>query len=195
MKTAFYLLCVVGLVALGWWWGQSSVEVEYTETVRTVTVYYENPSPTRVTHTPARMNLPLLLLAPADTVRETVIVRTEKDSVEVLFNIARQEYGGRDTTFYAVVSGPAIGDYRPRLDWLEINNTERILQTIVRDPYRWEFGPAVGAYYAGQGKGYWIGADVRRRFGRLNLTATVGWDVYNNGAFGQVQAGLVLWRK
>lgn len=205
-RLILYLVAALAASALlfGWGYRQGAASVEVVETLRTVPVYYEKPEPVRVSHATASVRVPLLLFAPADTVRRTVVVPVGQhgfgcedtpDSVELRFDIERQEYGGRDTTFFAVVSGPAVGGLGPRLDKLELYATERIRTVTGHKPYRWEIGPAAGAWRSPAGSGLWIGGQARRSFGSLSLTAAAGYDPYNMGAFGQIQAEVSLWRR
>lgn len=190
-----FFIIVFGALRFGWGYRRGAASVEVSELVRTVPVYYEKPQPVRVTHTSATVRVPALLFAPADTVRETVLVRVETDSAELRVAIEQQEYGGRDTSFYAVVSGPVIGGLRPSLDRLELYLTERLRTVTVREPYRWEIGPAAGVWYSPAGRGVWLGGYVRRSFGRVSLSAAAGYDLNDGGAFGQVQAAVAVWRK
>lgn len=196
-RLTLYLLAAViaGAVLFGWGYRRGAASVEVSELVRTVPVYYEKPQPVRVTHTSATVRVPALLFAPADTIRESVIVRDEDGDLQMRVAIERQEYGGRDTSFYAVVSGPVIGGLRPSLDRLELYLTERLRTVTVREPYRWEVGPAAGVWYAPAGCGTWLGGYVRRSFGRVSLSAAAGYDLNDGGAFGQVQAAVAVWRK
>lgn len=196
-RLILYLLAAAaaGALLFGWGYRRGAASVEVVETVRTVPVYYENPEPVRVTHNRAAVRVPLMLFAPADTVRETVLVRVGPDSAELRVDIERQEYGGRDTTFFAVVSGPALGGFRPRLERLELYATERIRTSVLHKPYRWEIGPAAGAWYTPAGGGVWLGGYARRSFGRFTLSAAAGYDTRNSGPFGQVQAGVAIWRR
>lgn len=186
---------IAGALLFGWGYRRGAASVEVSELVRTVPVYYVKPEPVRVAHSSATVRVPALLFAPADTVRETVLVHVGTDSAELRVAIERQEYGGRDTSFYAVVSGPVVGQLRPSLDRLELYMTERLQTVTVRAPYRWEVGPAAGAWYAPAGGGVWAGGYVRRSFGRVSLSATAGYDLHGNGAFGQLQAAVAVWRR
>lgn len=195
-RLILYLLAAVtaGALLFGWGYRRGAASVEVVESVRTVPVYYEKPEPVRVTHTTRNVVHPIFLFAPADTIRQKPFNQSV-DSVELKVDIERQEYGGRDTTFFAVVSGPALGGFRPRLERLELYATERIRTSVLRKPYRWEIGPAAGAWYAPAGGGVWLGAQARYNLGRLSISAATGYDSHNAGPFGQVQAGVVLWRK
>lgn len=192
MKRLLELLLLAAAFILGYRLGVGSVEI--TETMRVDTVYYQKPEPVRVTHTARNVVHPIFLFAPADTIREKPF-NQPVDSVELNVDIEWQEYGGRDTTFFAVVSGPALGGLRPQLERLELYTTERSRTSVLRKPYRWEIGPAAGAWYAPAGGGVWLGAGARCNLGRLSIAAAAGYDTRNSGPFGQVQAGLAVWRR
>lgn len=195
-KLIFALLIIVsGALLFMWGYRRGVLSVLVEDTVRVVPVYYEKPQPVRVAYASAVVRVPRLLFAPSDTVRESVVVQVGPDSAQLQVAIERQEYGGRDTSFYAVVSGPAIGGLRPRLDRLELFLSERLRTITVREPYRWEVGPAAGAWYAPAGRGVWLGGYARRSFGRFSLSAAAGYDMNGNGAFGQVQAGVAVFRR
>lgn len=66
---------------------------------------------------------------------------------------------------------------------------------LVREPYAWELGPAMGTWMTRDGSGMWAGAYARRTFGRFSVSAAAGYDARNKSAFGQVEAGMALWRR
>ena len=101
----------------------------------------------------------------------------------------------RDSTYYARVVGPVVGPLEPRLDFIETYNRTVERVQLVREPYAWEFGPAAGAWMTRDGGGVWAGAYARRTFGRFSVSASAGYDARNKSAFGQVQAGMALWRR
>lgn len=191
-----YLLAALaaGALLFGWGYRRGAASVKVVESVRTVPVYYQKPEPVRVTHTVRNVVHPIFLFAPADTIREKPF-NQPVDSVELNVDIEWQEYGGRDTTFFAVVSGPALGGLRPQLERLELYTTERIRTSVLRKPYRWEIGPAAGAWYAPAQGGVWLGGYARRSFGRFTLSAAAGYDLHGNGPFGQVQTAVAVWRR
>lgn len=186
----FMILCFVSFLLFGYWLGHRAVKV--TETVRIDSVFYEKPLPTKVSRSLARVSIPVVLYAPADTIQQTVLVSVGPDSARLQLAIERKEY--RDSTYHAVVSGPAVGNYGPRLERIETYNRTITRTVTVRDPYRWEIGPAVGGYYSREGGGIWLGGQVRRSFGRLNLTASGGWKIHGGG-FVQLSTGITLWRQ
>lgn len=174
----------------GWWLGQYVSRPEMVERVRIDTVFYERPQPFAVTERPVAVNVPRMLFAPADTVERTVIVG---DSVPVTVTERTLEY--RDSTYYARVVGPVVGPLGPRLDFIETYNKTVERVQLVREPYAWELGPALGAWMARDGSGVWAGAYARRTFGRFSVSASAGYDARNKSAFGQIEVGVALWRR
>lgn len=174
----------------GWWLGRYVSRSETVERVRVDTVFYERPRPFAVTERPVAVNVPRMLFAPADTVERTVVVG---DSVPVTVTERTLEY--RDSTYYARVVGPVVGPLGPRLDFIEIYNRTVEQVQLVREPYAWEVGPALGAWMTRDGSGVWAGAYARRTFGRFSVSASAGYDAHNKSAFGQIEAGVALWRR
>lgn len=174
----------------GWWLGQYVSRPETVERVRVETVFYERPRPFAVTERPVAVNVPRMLFAPADTVERTIVVG---DSVPVTVTERTLEY--RDSTYYARVVGPVVGPLGPRLDFIETYNRTVERVQLVREPYAWELGPALGAWMTRDGSGVWAGAYARRTFGLFSVSASVGYDARNKSAFGQIEARMALWRK
>lgn len=182
---------LIAACLLGYWAGHRHVEVEEVE--RTQVVFYERPQPIEITHNFATVSVPLMLFAPPDTVTQSTVVEINNDSVQIQLAIERREF--HDSTYRAIVSGPTIGEYHPALDWIETYNTETIRMITTHDPYKWEVGPAIGMYAAKPGCGIWVGGQVRRNFGRFNITGAGGYDTTTGGGFIQATAGVTLWRK
>lgn len=174
----------------GWWLGRYVSRPETVERVRVEKVFYERPQPFAVTERPVAVNVPRMLFAPADTVERTIVVG---DSVSVTVTERTLEY--RDSTYYARVVGPVVGPLGPRLDFIETydKTVERV--QLVREPYAWELGPALGAWMTRDGSGVWAGAYARRTFGRFSVSASAGYDPHKKSAFGQIEAGVALWRR
>lgn len=188
--------CITAAIVLavtflgGWWLGRYVSRSETVERVRVETVFYERPRPFAVTERPVAVNLPRMLFAPADTVERMIVVG---DSASVTVTERTLEY--RDSTYYARVVGPVVGPLGPRLDFIETYNKTVERVQFVREPYAWEVGPALGAWMTRDGSGVWAGAYARRTFGRFSVSASAGYDARNKSAFGQVQAGMALWRR
>lgn len=188
-----WVTTVIALAATflgGLWLGQYVSRPEIVERVRVDTVFYERPKPFTVADRPVAVNVPRMLFAPADTVDRTVVVG---DSVQITLTERTLEY--RDSTYYARVVGPAVGTLGPRLDYFETYNKTVERVQLVREPYAWELGPAMGAWMTTDGSGVWAGAYVRRTFGRFSVSASAGYDPRKKSAFGQVEARMALWRR
>ena len=174
----------------GWWLGQYVSRPEIVERVRIDTVFYERPQPFAVTERLVTVNVPRVLFAPADTVERTVVVG---DSVQITVTERTLEY--RDSTYYARVVGPVVGPLGPRLDFIETYNKTVERVQLVREPYAWELGPALGAWMTSDGSGVWVGAYARRTFGRFSVSASAGYDPAKKSAIGQIEARMALWRR
>lgn len=188
-----WIWAVVALAAFffgGWLLGRHFAQPEVVETTRIDTVYFERPQPIASSNIEVEVNVPKFIFAPADTVDRLVIVG---DSVKMTITERTLEY--RDSTYYARVVGPVVGQLGPRLDYLETYNKTVERVQLVREPYAWEFGPAAGAWMGRHDAGVWAGGYVRRTFGRFSVSVAAGYDARNTGAFGQIQAGVALWRR
>lgn len=188
-----WIVAAVALAAAffgGWWLGQRAARTRIVERVRVDTLFYERPQPFAVTERLVAVNVPRMLFAPADTVDRTVVVG---DSVQITVTERTLEY--RDSTYYARVVGPVVGPLGPRLDYFETYNKTIERVQLVREPYAWELGPALGTWITTDGNGVWAGAYARRTFGRFSVSASAGYDPRQKSAFGQVEARMALWRR
>ena len=115
------------------------------------------------------------------------------DSVQMEVAVRTLEY--RDSTYYARVVGPVVGPLGPRLDYFETYSTTVERVQLVREPYAWELGPALGTWITSDGSGVWAGAYARRTFGRFSVSASAGYDPRKKSAIGQIEAAVALWRR
>lgn len=115
------------------------------------------------------------------------------DSVQMEVAVRTLEY--RDSTYYARVVGPVVGTLGPRLDYFETYNKTVERVELVREPYAWELGPALGTWITTDGNGVWAGAYARRTFGRFSVSASAGYDPAKKSAIGQIEARMALWRR
>lgn len=115
------------------------------------------------------------------------------DSVQITVTERTLEY--RDSTYYARVVGPVVGNLSPRLDYFETYNKTVERVQLVREPYAWELGPALGTWMTTDGSGVWAGAYARRTFGRFSVSASAGYDPAKKSAIGQIEARMALWRR
>ena len=164
-RLIIYLLSalVAGALLFGWGYRRGAASVGIRSEVCIDTVFYERPQPVNFSDRLVQVNVPKLLFAPADTVVRVVEAANGADSVQMEVPVRTVEY--RDSTYYARVSGPVIGDLAPRLDWIETYN--RTITRTVTKRNRFAVTAGVGVGYTPQG-----------------LQPTIG-----------VQAGVVLWSK
>lgn len=162
-RLIIYLLSalVAGALIFGWGYRRGAASAEIRSEVRIDTVFYERPQPVNFSDRLVRVNVPKLLFAPADTVVRVVEAASGADSVQMEVPVRTLEY--RDSTYYARVVGPVIGDLAPRLDWIETYN--RTITRTVTKRNRFAVTAGVGVGYTPKG-----------------LQPTIG-----------VQAGVVLW--
>lgn len=130
------LLIVATLIfSCGYFLGSRSVEPIIEESVRVDTVYYENPTIAKVEAHPVTVRVPRLIFADvkennfpniAERNDNEVIIN---DSVDVKIDIETVIY--EDTTYRAQISGPRIGQYGPRLDWVQ-SYQKTITQTVTK---------------------------------------------------------------
>ena len=195
----------------GWWLGRYVSRPETVERVRIDTVFFERPKPISTSDIAVSVNVPklmfardtVMLLANSGNVASNVasftnqdanqVANYDSDSVKMSVTLRTLEY--RDSTYYARVVGPVVGTLGPRLDFIETYNKTVERVQLVREPYAWELGPALGAWMTRDGSGVWAGAYARRTFGRFSVSASAGYDAHNKSAFGQIEAGVALWRR
>lgn len=191
MKSWIWVVAALAVFFIGGWLlGRHFAHPKVVETTRIDTVYFERPQPIASSDIEVEVNVPKFIFAPADTVDRLVIVG---DSVKMTITERTLEY--RDSTYYARVVGPVVGQLGPRLDYLETYNKTVERVQLVREPYAWELGPAMGTWMTSDGSGVWAGAYARRTFGRFSVSASAGYDARNKSAFGQIEAGMALWRR
>jgi len=144
-----YLLAalVAGAMLFGWGYRRGAASVEIMSEVRIDTVFYEQPQPYGFSEQLVTVNVPRLLFAPADTVVRVVEAASGADSVQMEVPVRTLEY--RDSTYYARVVGPVIGDLAPRLDWIEAYN--RTITRTVTKRNRFAVTAGVGVGYTPQG--------------------------------------------
>lgn len=224
MKRIASILTVSAVAfALGWWSGRRTPE-PLEEVVHIDTVYYARPQLAGVTSRPVTVQVPRVIFAraPPEFCKSSMVALAHTtaaasnagccpstdcgaecanpalgpgncppDSLRVTVALETRVY--EDSLYRAQVSGPALGELRPALDWVEVCG-----RTVVRTeprPFRWEVGPAAGAWYCPAGSGVWLGAEVRRNVGRLSVGAAGGYDPRNAGPFVELRASLALWRR
>lgn len=194
MKRIASILTVAAVAfALGWWARGARIDASEEVIVRIDTVYYARPQIAAVTSRPVTLQVPRLIFGgvTTDPAHCSAIPTGSRDSVAVRVELETRVY--EDSLYRAQVSGPALGELRPALDWVEVRG-RTVYKTVAR-PYSWEAGPAAGAWYCPAGSGVWLGAEVRRTVGRLSVGAAGGYDPRNAGPFVELRASLSLWRR
>lgn len=113
-----------------------------------------------------------------------------RDSINIKVAIERLVYE-EDSTYYAVVSGPTIGDYHPSLDTLEVYRETIFVETtrnvISYKPYKWSVGPFVSqevgtAHYMAK---VGVAADLGFKNDRWRFSPEVGyqWTAIDRGGW------------
>ena len=160
-RLASLLIFAAGIVAiflLGWWARGTRIAAEDVS-VRIDTIFYERPQCVASTARPITVNVPRVIFAPAagtpvGSVSE--IPNSSADSVSLTLEIETRVY--EDSLYRAQVSGPAVGCYRPTLDWIE---TYSRTQTITRTRRnRFAVTAGVGAAYTPRGIQPTVGVQV-----------------------------------
>lgn len=157
-RLIIYLLSafVAGALIFGWGYRRGAASVEIRAEVRIDTVFYKQPQPVNFSDRLVQVNVPKLLFAPADTVVRVVEAVNGADSVQMEVPVRTVEY--RDSTYYARVVGPVIGDLAPRLDWIETYN--RTITRTVTKRNRFAVTAGAGMGYTPQGFQPTVGVQV-----------------------------------
>lgn len=149
MKTILKIVVMLLCSFAGYWVGRGPGQPVTTDLVRIDTVFYSRPEPVRkLPPAFASVRLPRVLFAPGDTV-VNVVVATDPDSAEVRVAVVQHEYS--DSTYRLRITGPAIGELGPSLEWIETyNKTTTQLRTGARRS-RFAVTAGVGAAYTPRG--------------------------------------------
>lgn len=123
--------------------------IEHTkyDTIRVI-----SPEPVSSVMTSRIVRLPIFLFAPRDTV---IVTKTLVDSIDVEVPFERREYS--DSTLYAVVSGPSLGDARPTLEEYRVVSREMTIQEPPRVPF---LSPYISGMLGTDGRMAGFGAGV-----------------------------------
>lgn len=186
---AWFIVALPVAFFAGWVSGSRHTVPEIVETVRVDTLFFERPQPVSTSDIEISVAVPRLLFAPADTVDRLILVG---DSVPMTISERTLEY--RDSSYFARVVGPVVGDLGPRLDFIETYSTNITRTSVTRISSRWTAGPAAGICAAGEKASVWAGAFARRGFGPIVISASAGYDFRERGLFGQVQAEIAVFK-
>lgn len=174
-RFASILIFTAGIAAiflLGWWARGNHFPDAGKMIVRVDTVYYERPQHVSSTVRPITVNVPRVIFAPAAVAENATtgscseisnnsgnlseIPTSSADSVAIELAIETRVY--EDSLYRAQVSGPAVGNYRPTLDWIEVySRTTTITRTR---QHRFALTAGVGAAYTPRGFQPTVGVQV-----------------------------------
>ena len=186
---AWFIVALPVAFFAGWVSGSRSTAPEIVETVRVDTLFFERPQPVSTSDIEVNVSVPRLMFAPADTVDRLILV---DDSVTMTVAERTLEY--RDSSYFARVVGPVVGDLGPRLDFIETYSTYTTRSAVSRISSQWTAGPAAGICAAGEKPSVWAGAFARRNFGPLDISAYAGYDFQGQGLFGQIRAEIAVFK-
>lgn len=140
----------------GWLLGRRASRPEVVETVRIDTIFYERPEPVRISDNLVTVNIPRILFAtkypePTDVSNQdtTQVTNQAGDSIAIPVTVRTLEY--RDSTYYARVVGPVVGNLSPYLDYIETYNTTTTRTQTVEKRRRFGLDAIAGAEYAQTG--------------------------------------------
>ena len=158
---ACILVMIIAALVAGFWTGNDFAKSrfpEITERTDTVTVrdslpyYYPVPKDSAVIRY-VTVNVPAPQVGVPDLPDNDPSIQ---DSVPVSVPIERRVYQ-EDSTYYAVVTGPAVGDLHPSLDTLKVYRETVTIETTKNvtsyKAFRWSIGPFISQeagldYYA-----------------------------------------------
>lgn len=197
----------------GWWLGRYVSRPETVERVRIDTVFYERPKPISTSDIAVSVNVPklmfardtIMLLANSGNVASNVASFTNQDtnqvtnyvsdSVQMSVTLRTLEY--RDSTYYARVSGPVVGQLGPSLDYFETYSTTTTKTQIIRPKTTLSLSGVLGTDYSRAGWTPYVEAVLSYNFGPVTLSATAGVDdVFDKPTpRGGIEAAIPLWTK
>lgn len=200
---------VVVLAAIflgGWWLGNRFARPEVVETVRIDTVFYERPQPVSVSDNVVTVDVPWMIfvdqrpsadsITNQDTNQDTIQVTNQgRDSVQMQVILRTLEY--RDSTYYARVVGPVVGELAPRLDYIETYNKTITRTETVERFNRFSLDATFGTEYARSAWSPYAELAFTVDFKRFRVSATVGADNVFKNPIPRVGAsfGIPIWSK
>lgn len=143
-----------------------------------------------------------------EIIRDTIYPPT-KVIVEWKYDTIKQESLNGDTVYIPVTLpfeqkeyssdnySLLISGYKPKLERIDLKTTTRtITETITKlKPPKWQIGASAGMYVAPGCFGKYIGVSGEYNIGRLNLSATVGYDPFVHNPYAQAGATFYIFRK
>lgn len=165
----------------GWLLGRRASRPEVVDTVRIDTIFYERPEPVRISDNMVTVNIPRILFAtkypePTDVSNQDTTQVTNKagDSITIPVTLRTLEY--RDSTYYARVVGPVVGDLSPYLDYIETYNTTTTRMQTVKKRRRFGLDAIAGTEYAQTGWAPFAELAFSVDLNFATISATVGAD-------------------
>lgn len=179
---------VVVLAAIflgGWLLGNRFARPEVVETVRIDTVFYERPDPVRISDNLVTVNIPRILFAtkypePTDVSNQdtnqatTQVTNQAGDSITIPVTVRTLEY--RDSTYYARIVGPVVGELAPRLDFIETYNTTTTRAQTAEKRRRFGLDAIAGTEYAQTGWAPFAELAFSVDLNFVTISATIGAD-------------------
>lgn len=184
MKTWITAALILAAAFLGGWLlGRRASRPEVVETVRIDTIFYELPEPVRISDNLVTVNIPRIIFAtkypePTDVSNQdtTQVTNQAGDSIAIPVTVRILEY--RDSTYYARVVGPVVGNLSPYLDYIETYNTTTTQTHTHTVEKRRRFGldAIAGAEYAQTGWAPFAELAFSVDLNFATISATVGAD-------------------
>lgn len=144
--------------------GDNDVQVDSTVTQIDTTMAVM-PDPSEIRHDTIYIKIPATVPAAPDSVPPASPTVPAEDSVIYLPVILEQKvYEDPDSTYRAVVSGPAIDKYGPKLDTISVySRKETVYQTktVYVEPSRWSIGLQAGYGASKDGLTPYIGIGIQ----------------------------------
>lgn len=163
-RTIIFVVAIAVAFVLGWMLAPQSTIVE--ERVVIDTVFYAKPTIAKVEARPTSVRVPQLIFAEriVEVSKDVMPTTIEQDSTDIIVDMETIIY--EDSTYKAQVTGPAIGNLHPSLDWVHTYQ-KTITQTVTKKSrFAVTAGAGVGLTPTG------------------NIQPTIG-----------VSAGIILWQK
>lgn len=165
----------------GWLLGRRASRPEVVETVRIDTIFYERPEPVRISDNLVTVNIPRIIFAtkypePTDVSNQdtTQVTNQSGDSITIPVTVRTLEY--RDSTYYARVVGPVLGNLSPYLDYIETYNTTTTRTQTVEKRRRFGLDAIAGTKYAQTGWAPFAELAFSVDLNFATISATVGAD-------------------
>lgn len=184
---AFVILALCIVFGPNKWNAKDDHIPEPTKKVERDTTRHFAPPPVEVAPLQSfKVELPrMLFVERTDT---AYIERVRVDSVEVEVQMEAKTY--RDSTYEARVSGPTIGGYGPKLDYINTYNTTATITRTEHPRKWWALSATAGGFYTPANPDLWAGLAIERHAGRWSCGGSVGYTLSGH-PYAEVRGG---WR-